>query len=312
MKVIVNTREALLSEVAGRPTPTFRTTRAGDLLELAKPRITGMVLVTTGIGYLMAVPHAPQAPLVLLAALAGTGLVTAGAQTLNQLLERRTDGLMLRTKDRPVPAGRIQPGEALAWGALQSACGVGILAAGTNLLTAILSVVALVSYLFAYTPLKRVTPLCTLVGAVPGAIPPVMGWTAARGALEPGALALFALLFAWQIPHFLAIAWMYRDDYARAGLPMISVRDPDGAKTARGEIVWSVVLVAASLAPALLGTAGRLYAVGALLAGGVFFTVAAGLARRRTHARARAVLLASVVYLPVVLGLMLLDRIPPK
>jgi protoheme IX farnesyltransferase len=302
MRPVPTARAAQAAEIAG--------SRAGDLIELTKPRITGMVLVTTCVGYLMAASGSGSLTL-LVCALAGTGLVTAGAQTINQLMERRTDALMLRTRDRPIPAGRVQPTEAFIYGTLLSVSGVAILAVGTNALTALLSCVALGSYLFAYTPLKRITTACTLVGAVPGAIPPVMGWTAARGGLEPTALALFAILFAWQIPHFLAIAWMYREDYARAGLTIISVGDPDGAKTARGEILWSAALVAASLTPTALGAAGWIYGGGALLFGAGFFFVAAGLARRRTVGQARTVLLASVIYLPVLLGLMLLDRIPP-
>src|SRR5262245_51668375 len=183
--------------------------RAADWLDLAKPRITGMVLVSAFVGCL--VGAGASRPGVVLAAVLGTALVTAGAQTINQLLERRTDALMLRTRSRPLPAGRVGVPEAAALGAVESVLGLAILAAGANLLTAALGLLALVLYTAVYTPLKQVSPVCTLVGAVPGAMPPVMGYTAATGRLDAGAAALFAILFVWQLPHFYAIAWMYRD-----------------------------------------------------------------------------------------------------
>ena len=224
MKEIAVTSEPLESPLAGDlAAPHAATTpgsRLNDYIELTKPRITGMVLVTTFIGFLLAA--SPVKPMLLALTIFGTGLVTAGAQCLNQLWERRTDALMLRTRNRPIPASRIAPAEALLFGAALSVVGIATLAVVANPLTSALAALALGSYLFVYTPMKRVSPLCTLVGAIPGAIPPVIGWAAASGHLEAGALALFAILFVWQMPHFYAIAWMLRDDYSRGGFPMIS------------------------------------------------------------------------------------------
>ena len=198
------------------PTVPLSRATAADWAELAKPRITTMVVFTTLVGFVTASTSSPWT-LVLAMALAGTGLVAAGASVLNQVIERDTDALMLRTRTRPIPSGRIRPAEARAFGALLTACGLVVLVGLCGPLAAAVAFATWASYLFAYTPLKRRTPLATLVGAVPGALPPVIGWAAARGSLDTGAFILFAILFLWQIPHFLAIAWLYRDDYARAG-----------------------------------------------------------------------------------------------
>jgi protoheme IX farnesyltransferase len=206
---------------------------AAGWLELAKPRITTMVVFTALVGFVAASPgHVPLG--LLAAALVGTGLVAAGASVLNQVMERGTDALMLRTRTRPLPSGRIQPGEARGFGAFLTTSGLAVLGLLCGALPAGVAFTTWASYLFLYTPLKRRTPLATLVGAVPGALPPVIGWTAAKDSLDPGAFILFAILFLWQVPHVLAIAWLYRDDYARAGFPMLTVLDREGSFTAAG------------------------------------------------------------------------------
>ena len=305
---------SVASTVAGRPAKSgafdLAASKVAGLIELTKPRITGMVLITAMAGFLLASGGHPDGRR-LLSSVIGTALVTAGAQALNQLLERKTDALMRRTENRPLPSGRIQSSEALFFGAAAAVGGVAILALAVNFLTSLLSVAALVCYLFLYTPLKRKTPLSTMVGAVPGAIPPVLGWTAARGELGPGALALFSILFFWQLPHFMAIGWMYRDDYARAGFPMIPVLDRTGGRTARHTVGWSLALLLASFLPTIFGVAGPFYLAAAVVLGFVFLCFCIGLARTRTAPAARLVLLSSVVYLPSLLVLMLLDRAAP-
>ncbi|HSD65378.1 MAG TPA: heme o synthase, partial [Vicinamibacteria bacterium] len=219
-----------------------RARAAADWLALTKPRITAMVVFTALVGFVTASPG-PVPALLLLAALAGTGLVAAGASVLNQVMERDTDALMQRTRARPLPAGRVGVGQARAYGGLLTVSGLATLVWLSGPLAAAVAFVTWATYLFAYTPLKRRTPLATLVGAVPGALPPVIGWAAARGRLEPGAFILFAILFLWQIPHFLAIAWLYRDDYARGGFPMLPVVDREGRFTARQAVVHSLALL---------------------------------------------------------------------
>ena len=226
-------------------------------------------------------------------ALAGTGLVAAGASVLNQVMERDTDALMLRTRTRPIPSGRILPGEARAFGALLTATGLAVLVWLCGPLAAAVALATWASYLFAYTPLKRRTPLATLVGAVPGALPPVIGWAAARGRLDAGAFILFAILFLWQIPHFLAIAWLYRDDYARAGFPMLPVLDREGTFAGRQAVVHSLALLLVSLAPAVAGLAGPAYLAGAFLLGVALTLFALRLARARDLVAARGLFLAS-------------------
>jgi protoheme IX farnesyltransferase len=280
---------------------------AADWLELVKPRITTMVVFTTLVGFVIASPGPPWSSL-LAAALAGTGLVAAGASVLNQVAERDTDALMLRTRSRPLPSGRVRPREAVAFGALLTATGLATLLWRCGPLATVVSLATWASYLFAYTPLKRRTPLATLVGAVPGALPPVIGWTAASGRLEAGALILFAILFLWQVPHFLAIGWLYRDDYARAGLPMLPVLDREGSFTGRQALLHSLALVPVSLAPAAAGLAGPAYAAGGLLLGVAFTLFALRLARARDLVAARGLFLASLVYLPALCSLLLTAR----
>jgi protoheme IX farnesyltransferase len=288
------------------PVSLVRATPA-DWLELVKPRITAMVVFTALVGYVTASSGAAW-NLLLAAALAGTGLVAAGASVLNQVMERDTDALMLRTRTRPLPAGRIGPGEARAFGVLLTLSGLATLLWLSGPLAAAVAGATWASYLFAYTPLKRRTPLATLVGAVPGALPPVIGWAAARGRLDAGAFILFAILFLWQVPHFLAIAWLYRDDYARAGFPMLPVLDREGTFTSRQAVVHCLALLLVSLAPAVAGLAGQAYLAGAFLLGVALTLFALRLARARDLASARGLFLASVLYLPALSSLLLAVR----
>ncbi len=280
--------------------------RVADFFELTKPRITFLVLVTTAVGYAVGVPGALD-PVVFLALLLGTALVAGGGSALNQYWEREEDARMQRTKSRPLPSGRVAPAEALTFGLAISAVGLALLTSA-GALTAALGAAALASYVLVYTPLKRLTSLCTVVGAVPGAIPPMMGWAAARGSLEPGAWALFAVLFLWQLPHFLAIGWMYREDYARGGFPMLTVKDPDGRSTGRQMVLYSMALLPATLMAGVLASAGPGYLWGAVTLGLVFLACSVRFAQTRSLAAARGVFLASVLYLPALLGLMVFNR----
>jgi heme o synthase len=278
-----------------------------DYLELTKPRITVLILICTAVGYLFGC-GASLRPLMLLYALVGTALLASGTSALNQWYEAESDAKMHRTRRRPLPGGRMKRTHAFFFGGLVSVAGFAELWFQTNALTAMLGLFTLLSYLFIYTPLKRHSPMCTTVGAVPGAMPPLIGYAAARGHLDSAALALFAILLVWQFPHFYAIAWMYRDDYARGGIQMLPVVEPDGDSTATRIMVSSILLIPISLLPRLLGMSGSIYATAAVAAGLglVYFGVRLG--RERTSRRARHVLLASVVYLPALLALMVLDR----
>jgi protoheme IX farnesyltransferase len=281
--------------------------RVTDYVELTKPRITFLVLVTTAVGYTLGASPGFH-PGVFIALLLGTALVSGGASALNQWAERDADARMNRTASRPLPTGRLAPADALAFGLALSAIGLMLLAGAVNWLTALLALGSLSSYVLAYTPLKRVTSLCTLVGAVPGAIPPMMGWAAARGTLDREAWALFAVLFLWQLPHFLSIAWIYREDYARGGFPMLPVTDPGGASTARQSVAYAAALVPVTLLAGAFSAAGNLYLWSATALGVLFVGCTIAFALRRSIRAARLVFLVSVLYLPAVLGLMVLDR----
>lgn len=282
--------------------------RMADLLELTKPRITFMVVLTTAVGFIL--PATGPLPLGLFFhALLATGALVSGASVLNQVLEIDTDARMRRTAQRPLPSGRLHPDTALALGVALAIVGVLWLALAVNLLTALVGIAALVGYVFVYTPMKRWTSLATIVGAVPGALPPVMGWTAYRDAIEPGAWVLFGILFMWQLPHFLAIAWMCREDYGRAGFPMLSVHDDRGVRTARQALLWAAALVPVALLPTVLGLTGGVYFAGALAAGLLYLAGAVAFARQRAHETARKLLWISVLYLPAILAVMLLDRV---
>ncbi len=271
--------------------------RSEIFLELIKPRITVMVLLTVAVGYFCATPEARSIS-GLLHVLFGTALSCSGSGVLNQVLERDVDLFMDRTRFRPLPSQRISTSFAVVLGALLSVGGVLYLAAEVNALAAMLNALTVLSYLFLYTPMKRVHPLSTLAGAVPGALPPVIGWAAASGQIGAGAVVLFAILFLWQVPHFLAIGWMYRDDYAKAGFPMLVVIDEGGDSTARLMLLYAVTLVPVSLALVTTGAAGHLYYVAALAVGILYVRASWKAGIERTRESARSLLLTSVVYLP--------------
>jgi protoheme IX farnesyltransferase len=272
-----------------------------------------LVLVTMAAGYAMApllgIVSLPVWLLRLFHALVGTALVAGGTNALNQVAERDVDALMARTARRPLPSARLQVHEATVFAWLIGASGVMYLASFVNTLTAVLAALTLTSYVFVYTPLKRRTPLSTLVGAVPGALPIVGGWTAAGGTLDTRAWILFAILFLWQLPHFLALSWIYRDEYARAGLQMLSVGDADGRATFRQAALHAAALVPVSLAPAVVGMGGPLYFVGAALLSGGYLWASVAAARFPSRASARRLFSASLIYLPSVLALMIADRV---
>lgn len=277
--------------------------RAGDYLELTKPRITLFIVLTSAAGFCLG-SRAGVDYFLLAHAMVGIGLLSSGVSTLNQFIERDLDRLMRRTRTRPLPAGRLAARQALLFGAALTIGAEIYLAAFVNLLTAALGLVVIAGYVFCYTPLKTKTSLSTVVGAVPGAMPPLMGWTAAAGSAPLEAWVLFAILFAWQFPHFLAIAWMYREDYARAGIVMLPVVEPDGRRTAQQIVVWTLLLVPVSVFPAMLGTSGRVYLFGALALGLVFIASSMSAASTASRHGARRLLLASVLYLPLLFGLM--------
>jgi protoheme IX farnesyltransferase len=279
-----------------------------DFLELTKPRIGVMVLFTVAAGALLAA-RAPFDLMQLVHALIGTALVASGASALNQWLERGSDALMRRTENRPLPAGRLNTAEVLVFGFALSAGGLVYMAVlMTHPLAVALTAATLLSYAFVYTPLKTRTTLNTLIGAVPGALPPVIGWTALTGTLDALAVVLFLIVFLWQVPHFLAIAWMYREDYARAGLKMLPAIDTDGSATARQMLLYSLALIPVSLLPVWLHDAGAMYGFGALGLGVFFLRAVWSFALAPSQARARKVLHASLVYLPSVLALLLVER----
>jgi protoheme IX farnesyltransferase len=280
--------------------------RALDFLALAKPRIVALVLLTVVAGYILA-PGAGD-PMSLLQAVIGTALVAAGTNALNQLLERDVDALMRRTQRRPLAAGRMQvaAGAGFGWGA--GLAGVAWLGWFTNQTTAALAALTLFTYVFMYTPLKRKSTLATLVGAVPGALPIVGGWTAGGGGLGPGAWALFWIMFLWQLPHFLALAWIYREDYRRAGLRMLSVSDDDGSETFRQAALYALALLPVSLVPVALGLSGAAYFVGAVVLSGWLVAASVRAARTRTAKSAGRLFATANLYLPLLLLLLVLNR----
>ncbi len=286
------------------------TDRLADLLELVKPRVTFMVVLTAAAGFAMGSDSSVDL-LGLGGTALGTALIAGAAGCLNQVLERDSDARMERTRNRPLASGRLDVAPALAFGIALALVGAAILDLAVNPLTALLGVVTLALYVGVYTPLKQRTTLCTVVGAVPGALPPVMGWAGARDALTLEAWVLFAILFLWQIPHFLAIARAHREDYARGGQPMLPVIDSAGSATARQIVLYLSALLPVSLLPALLPMCGATYFWGALLLGLVFLGFGVHAARARTVGAARRLLLCSVVHLPSLIGLMVLDRVLP-
>ena len=297
--------------ISGGASRSFRQTVAGRLSDywvLTKPEVNFLVVISTLAGYYVAL-RGPLDFFLLLNTLLGTLLVASGTGTLNQYIERKSDASMRRTARRPLPAGRIKAVEALIFGILLAIGGGLLLWLEVNALASVLALLTLITYLLVYTPLKRKTALCTLIGAFPGAMPPLIGWAAARGSLNAESMVLYSILFLWQFPHFLAIAWMYREDYSRAGLRMLPPEDPDGRLTSRQIIAFLVALVVVSMVPTLIGQVGKVYLFGTAVLGSYFLLHGARLARNRTNVLARRLVLASVLYLPLVFGLMMLDKI---
>lgn len=283
---------------------TRRRVRFADLMELTKPRITFLVLITTLVGFYMGSRDGLNF-LLLFHAIIGTGLVASGASALNQYFERDLDARMVRTRNRPLPDGRLVPSEALIFSAVISAAGVAYLMFFVNVLTGALGAATLAGYILVYTPLKTRTALCTLIGAFPGAAPPVMGWTAARGEIDAVALSLFAILFLWQMPHFFAIAWIFTEDYTRAGFTM----HVSGERTGRQIIFFCCALIPISVLPTLFGLTGMVYLLGAILLGFVYLGYGFAVALFRSNAHAHRLLRVSVLYLPALLVLMMIDKI---
>jgi protoheme IX farnesyltransferase len=280
-----------------------------DYIALTKPRITWLILMSTGIGYFFGLPHGESVHFwALFHTILGTCLIASGTAALNQWYEREADRKMRRTAARPLPAGRLSAPRALAFGIGLAFAGFAELSLGVNLLTGLIGALTLALYLFLYTPMKQWTWWSTTVGAIPGAMPPVIGFAAAAGTLTGEAWILFAILFLWQFPHFYSIAWMYREDYARAGILMLPVVEPDGRSTSRQIVVYGLALIPVSLVPSMVGMSGHIYGLGALALGLWFLYAGVRVAFDPTITRARGVLMASVLYLPLIYGLMLIDR----
>ena len=282
--------------------------RTGDYVTLAKPRLNLLVVATTLAGYYMAAPHGLGWAL-LLNTLIGTALVASGASAFNQLLEIEADGLMRRTRARPLPSGRIEPRRAKAFAIVLSIVGLAQLAIAVNLLAAAVALATLLTYTVFYTPLKKRTSLATVVGGVPGALPPMIGWAAVRNNLSIEAWILFGIVFLWQMPHFLAIAWMYREDYKRAGFPLLPIVEPDGASTGRQAVIYAAALLPVSLAPTAAAMAGSVYLIGAAAMGVLFLALAMRFAWVRTSLDARRLFFGSIVYLPLLWILMVANRV---
>jgi protoheme IX farnesyltransferase len=287
---------------------TRRQIRTADFVTLTKPRLNFLVLITTLGGMYIATPDGVALP-ILLHTLIGTALVAGGAAALNQVWERETDGLMRRTRLRPIPAHRLRVSDGVWFGTALSAAGLIELTWKVNPLTAAVAAATLVSYVFVYTPLKKRTSLSTLVGAVPGALPPVIGWTAATGSITIPAIVLFGIAFLWQMPHFFAIAWLYRDDYERAGIPLLPVLEPDGRRTGQQALLYAAVLWPVSLMPAAVHIADAPYSIVATLLGFGLIALAALFARERTTRTARHLFLYSILYLPLLWAALVVDRI---
>src|SRR5271154_53127 len=288
--------------------PVAEKSLAAVLSELFKMRLTTLVLLTTLVGFYLG-SRGPVSYGLMCSTVLGTALLAVGASALNQLLEREHDAKMRRTQDRPLPSGRLTPEAGLIIGGVCAGAGLVWLALAVNLVTALLGAITLASYVFVYTPLKRVTTLNTAIGAIPGALPPLMGWTAARGEISAEGWSLFAILCFWQLPHFLAIAWMYRDEYAKAGFVMLPVVVPPGERTGRQAVSPTLGLLPVSLCPFLFKMVGPVYLVGAILLGIAFLWCAFQFSRQLTLPRARVLFFASILYLPLLLGLMVFDKI---
>jgi len=287
-----------------------RRSRSGlirDLVELVKARLTLLVLVTTAVGFYLGA-EGPVNFAALLHTVFGTAAAAAGAAALNQWWEYNLDAVMQRTRSRPLPSGRMRPRDAVIVGSALSIFGVAYLAFVSNALSAALAAITIIIYIFAYTPLKRVSTFNTALGAVPGALPPMIGWAAARGTLNAGSWTLFAILFFWQLPHFFAIAWMYRDDYTRAGFQMISSDDRTGERSASQSVFFCMLLFIVAGLPAFLGIATVFYLLAELILGAVFVAVAMRFLKTRARADARRLFITSIIYLPLLLGALVLSK----
>ncbi|MGB2717319.1 MAG: heme o synthase [Vicinamibacterales bacterium] len=286
--------------------PAYRT-RASDYAALAKPRLNGLVVASALAGYAMSGGDTSDVARVF-STVVGTGLVAGGASAFNQLIERDSDALMRRTRLRPLPDGRLQSSEAFAFATVLSVIGLIILGVGATMLSAAVAFTTLAIYAVIYTPLKRRTSLATVVGAIPGALPPTIGWAAGRGDLSQGAWVLFGIVFLWQLPHFLAIAWIYREDYARAGLPMLPVIEPDGRSTARQAIAYAAALLPVAMAPTLLGMTGTTYFAAAFVLSAALLALTVRFGVERSVAAARRLFFGSIIYLPLLWIVMIADR----
>jgi protoheme IX farnesyltransferase len=290
------------------PLASRRPAVLADYIALTKPRLNVLVVATSAAGYYLGARGVPDG-VSLAAAVAGTALVAGGAAVLNQVYERDTDALMRRTRTRPLPDGRVSPGDARRFGLAMGAAGLALLAARANLLAAGLAVATLLIYLIVYTPMKRRTPLATLVGAVPGALPPLIGWTASHGSVSLGGFALFAIVFLWQVPHFMAIAWLYRDDYGAAGFPLLPVVEPNGRRAGRQAMLYATLLVPASLVPVWTGVAGNVYMVAASVLGLALLVLALSFGKDRTDGSARRLFLGTIAYLPLIWMAMIANKL---
>jgi protoheme IX farnesyltransferase len=284
-----------------------RSSLFSDYLALTKPRLNLLVVLTSAAGYYLGSVATPEFGR-MLQAIIGTALVAGGSAVLNQVYERDTDARMRRTRMRPLPDQRLAPTEAAIFGCVLSAAGIGVLALSTNWVAAALALATLAIYVAIYTPMKRTSTLSTLVGAVPGALPAVIGWAASRGDIAVGGWTLFAIVFLWQIPHFMAIAWICRDDYRAAGFPMLPVVEPDGVRTGQQALLYAAALMPVSIGPSVVGLAGWAYFWLALVLGVVLFGLSVQFARARTDRSARALFLATIIYLPLILAVMVLDH----
>ena len=282
--------------------------RSRDYVALAKPRLNLLVVASTLVGYAMGYGE-PLGFVRVLGLLLGTGFVAGGASAFNQVLERDLDALMRRTRGRPLPDQRLQPIEGVLFGTAITMAGLLMIVAASNVLAAGVALATLVIYVAIYTPLKRKSSFGTVIGAIPGALPPIIGWAAIEGRLTPEAWTLFGIMFLWQLPHFLAIAWMYREDYARAGYPMLPVIEPDGRSTGRQAVLYTAALLPLSLAPTLMHMTGVIYFAGALVLGLAFFWLTLRFARTRAMRDARRLFFASIAYLPLLWILMIANKL---
>lgn len=295
------------ADVVNGPLADARRSSVGDYVSLTKPRLNFLVVLTSAAGYYLGVIGSPDL-LQMAKAVLGTAFVAGGSAVLNQVYERDTDARMRRTRMRPLPDQRVASVDATIFGLILAVVGLTILALSTNWVAGILAFATLVIYLVVYTPMKRTSQLSTLVGAVPGALPAVIGWSAARGDIALGGWTLFAIVFLWQIPHFMAIAWMYRDDYRSAGFPMLPVVEPDGLRTGQQALLYSIALLPVSLGPSAVGVAGWAYFWVALVLGVAMLALAARFAAARTDRAAKALFFGSIIYLPLIWAAMVLDH----